>query len=607
MSVGRLNSVFLAGLICLTSFCASAQSFDVLLHKADGIRTSDTAGFNRILIQLDQASGDASSVQRMQLLLLHAYQPLVASDYQTSIRELEALLAKNPDVDLRYRAGAMLANNYALSNQFSEGLAVMQRTLTLRARVQDDAIRQQGLLVAAILYNQAGQYQLGLRYATEVLSERASDRTKCIAGGMRIEALQHLRSTPSDEKILSVIRQCKSQHEIIPSGFVISYLARKWVDDKPSAAIMLLSENLPEIEATRYPRLIGEIHSLRGELLLARGDLDGAQKDATIAVAQKAGLNNTRPLAMAYKTLYEIAERRQDLVAALAYYKNYATADRGYLDDLKTRALSYQIVSNENQKKNQQIELLNRQNSLLQLQQRVDKQKAKNSRLLMLLFAVFTLFIAYWAYKTRRLQTSLRRMAETDALTGICNRNHFTVKSEQSLAQCAKAGEHAALIMFDLDHFKLINDSYGHATGDWVLARVAAECSAICRQMDHMGRVGGEEFAILLHGCDLRGATRIAEDCRVRLSRIDASESGYTFPITASFGVSATSMSGYDLDKLFSHADQMLYRAKREGRNRVRSYAPDLPIEMTGQPRGEPVPAAREAGIDSDALGTLSA
>src|SRR3546814_17112521 len=106
-------------------------------------------------------------------------------------------------------------------------------------------------------------------------------------------------------------------------------------------------------------------------------------------------------------------------------------------------------------------------------------------------------------------------MAETDALTGLCNRHHFTQQSLQPLGQAARAGEDVALVMFDLDHFKSINDRFGHDTGDWALKKVAEHSRTVCRRVDPLGRRGGEDFAYLLSGCDLRGATRGAEDCRM--------------------------------------------------------------------------------------------
>jgi diguanylate cyclase (GGDEF)-like protein len=234
--------------------------------------------------------------------------------------------------------------------------------------------------------------------------------------------------------------------------------------------------------------------------------------------------------------------------------------------------MAYQVVRHQSLQQTQQISMLNQQNALLQLQQRVQQQSTENTRLGMALLFLVVAFVALWAIRTKRLQTSLRRMAETDALTGVSNRHHFSQQSEAILAQCARAGEEAALLMFDLDHFKAINDRFGHAVGDWTLQRVVEACRPICRQVDSFGRLGGEEFAVLLSGHNLRAALRMAGDCRVWIAGIDTAESGHSFRITASFGVTTTHMSGYDLTRMMSHADRALYRAKRGGRNQVRAY-----------------------------------
>jgi len=125
--------------------------------------------------------------------------------------------------------------------------------------------------------------------------------------------------------------------------------------------------------------------------------------------------------------------------------------------------------------------------------------------------------------------------------------------------------------------------------------------------VDHLGRLGGEEFAILLSGCDLSGAKRVAEDCRVRIASIDAQSSGHRFLVTASFGVTSSSLSGYDLAKLLSHADKALYRSKREGRNRVSVFDRDaqarkqLQIVAGGNAAPGMPPAGSPDAVASDA------
>ena len=102
-------------------------------------------------------------------------------------------------------------------------------------------------------------------------------------------------------------------------------------------------------------------------------------------------------------------------------------------------------------------------------------------------------------------------------------------------------------------------------------------------EMAHSFR--GEEFAVLLHGFDLATAMRLAEDCRSQLAQLDTRECGYSFVVTASFGVSSTAQSGYDLSRLLSHADQMLYRTKNEGRNRVCGYTAETAVDYKSPKR----------------------
>jgi diguanylate cyclase (GGDEF)-like protein len=577
------------------ALCAQLD-LESLIRQAESSKSAAPDVFPGLLKTLE-ARKDATALQRLEIRYLRAWAEVYAGRFDSGVEMAKQVLDEARDRDLKLRCGVLIVNAYALNGHFNEGLRQLDQTLALAQQVTKADLRQTGELAAATLYNQLGQHDLARRYAEMVEPRPSTPRLGCFAGYLKFEALLHLDTMPADDApILHAIGNCKHANETVMANLVRATLARQWIrHDGSERAMSLLEAHLPEAEGTHYPRLIAEFRSLIAELQYARGDLLKAESNAKEAATYSDGLANT-PLTLvsAYSTLYRIAETRHDPAAALAYYKLFARAEKGYLQEVKARDLAYQLVRQETEQKNQQIQLLNRQNGLLQLQQRVEQQKAANSRLLMLCFALFTLLTVYWAYKTKRMQMSVRRMAETDALTGICNRHHFTNQAEKALAQCERSGEQVSLIMFDLDHFKSINDNYGHVTGDWVLKEVAKTCSELCRPVDYFGRLGGEEFAILLRGCDQKAATRIADDCRMRIARIESSESGFGFQTTASFGVTSTKTSKNDLDKLMSQADQMLYRAKREGRNRVKAYTLDVPFDFkdhdSRQPSERPEP-----------------
>ncbi len=585
-------------LALLPAWAAASARVETLLRQADASRSADPDGFRALLGQLDGLLDQATPLQREQLRFLHTYRLALDGRFDQAIAELRRLLADTRDATLRYRAGAFLANNHAVTREFSAALGALDQALALLPQVTDLDARHQGLLAAAIVYNQVGQYPLGLHYAELTLSEPASGRSRCIAWITRLEAQFNLRTMDGDEaRLHEEIASCVEHGEVLLANFMRGYLARTWAaKGRHAQAIELLTAHQPEVLATRYPGLIGEIASLLAEYHLAVGNLELAARFANQTLVVGAGEAYTLPRVSAHRILYEVALRRDETGAALEHYRRYAEADKAYLDDVKARELAFQMAQHDSLQKTQTIELLNRRNEVLQLEQVVAGQSAANSRLLLGLLAVLLASIGFWAYKIKRLQISFRRLAETDVLTGISNRLHFTRQVEQDLAACARSGSALGLVMFDLDNFKAINDRHGHAAGDWVLRQVAEACRGACRGKDRIGRIGGEEFAIALVGCDLDAATQMARVCRERIAAIDSSPTGSRFPISASFGVSGTSLSGYRFETLLAQADLALYRSKGEGRNRVSVFQP---VPAATVPDLAP-PPARPIAADPD-------
>ncbi|EHJ59022.1 sensor domain-containing diguanylate cyclase [Novosphingobium pentaromativorans] len=214
------------------------------------------------------------------------------------------------------------------------------------------------------------------------------------------------------------------------------------------------------------------------------------------------------------------------------------------------------------------------------------RTRSVNNILLMYLFAMtgtgvcllFTTSLTVIALRRsiareRAFQRELRYIAQTDELTGIANRREFLAALDRAIALARRNQSQFSLAIFDIDHFKSINDTYGHAAGDDVIRRVARLAVGTVRACDLVGRIGGEEFGVLLPNVDMHHARAICERLRVEIQAQAMELSGdATVPVTISSGVAQLDPSE-NANKLMERADRALYEAKHGGRDQVRLAA----------------------------------
>jgi diguanylate cyclase (GGDEF)-like protein len=171
--------------------------------------------------------------------------------------------------------------------------------------------------------------------------------------------------------------------------------------------------------------------------------------------------------------------------------------------------------------------------------------------------------------RRQALEQELQRQANTDPLTGLYNRRHYEALFDQELRRARRYHTPLALCVADLDHFKQVNDTYGHTAGDVALRVAARICLSGLRDPDIMGRLGGEEFVILLPNTSAADACRIADRLRERLQSADIVADNMRFRLTATFGVTELLPSDRTINDLVRRADDALYAGKRAGRNQV--------------------------------------
>lgn len=176
-------------------------------------------------------------------------------------------------------------------------------------------------------------------------------------------------------------------------------------------------------------------------------------------------------------------------------------------------------------------------------------------------------------------RAELHRLANTDGLTGIRNRRSFLDAARLELAACRRSGRPATLLLIDLDQFKVVNDTGGHAAGDAVLVEVAGLLQRDRRESDVVARLGGEEFTILLTDTPLAAGEVVAERLRTSLAELEVGVDGRTYRLTTSVGLTPLLPSD-DITDAMVRADTALYRAKRNGRDRVEVEAPPEDVEL---------------------------
>jgi diguanylate cyclase (GGDEF)-like protein len=549
----------------------------LLLKQADKIKTSNNTEFVALIQRLDAEQGRLSQQQLSYLQFLHGWLAAYRGKFEDAFALLDGVVARSADVTLRFRSEVVELNALVISGRYVDAFTLLNRVLDQLPRVTDQNARIQALGTAGVLYSEAGQYDLAATYAGQMLKESSNAQDTCKGEYLKSQALfEGGKLRGMDPQLQHGIDVCVMAREPLWGNYIRYFAAAAEIQHGQSAtAIDFLQKSYAEVQATRYPPLIAEFDAALAQAYWNTGEsaLAGQYADDAVRISPKGAY--TQSLATAYKLQYLIAKKRGDMAAALALHEKYMEADKGYLTDVSAKALAYQTVAQQVLAKKQQIDALNKQNRILELQQALDRKAAEASRLSIILLLAALGFIAFLTYRIKRSQLRFMTLAHRDGLTGVFNRQHFVTTVTQQLEYCRKSSREACLVLLDMDHFKSINDNHGHAVGDRALQRAVKACQAHLRSTDVLGRLGGEEFGILLPECTLAQASMRAEQIREAIAASSGEGHEADIAVSASLGIADTARYGYDLRELLIRADEGLYQAKRDGRNRVCIAADD--------------------------------
>lgn len=431
----------------------------------------------------------------------------------------------------------------------AEGLEHCSKALQLVQTLGDREREASVLGAIAAIYTRTGDHEESLRTFEEVLRLNRELGQKTVeAATLNNRALPYLGLGKHNEALTSSLQALRLAHETGFSALVTT--ATGTVGE-----VFVAMENYEQARhyLNQYLALARKNGIKRDEMwgLILLGEIDLhehqdsqalTQLHQALAIAQE--LDFLMEQARCYKLLMEICEQQGDLKQALAYSKLLVQVNETlFNEDMARRVANQQVIHQvETAKRDSEIHYL----KTIELQKEIEERK--------------------------NAQAALQELATTDPLTGLLNRREFFVLAEREFLRARRDNHPLSAILLDLDHFKSINDTFGHAVGDQVLAATAKTGRDNLRQGELVARYGGDEMVILLPGSNLGRARQIAERLRERVSAQPIeTERGRVSP-TVSLGIAELQKNDTGLDVLLDHADQALYTAKGAGRNRAATY-----------------------------------
>ena len=541
------------------------------LDQTESLRTKDHPRFVQMLEQIHREAPSLTAGEQWHLRYLDAWETMFEGDYGKSAALFHDVIDHSGDVTLAAKTSALLLSNLAANRRYEEAFALANRLTTGLPAIKDPLARFTLLMNLSQMLDLAGQTDLAIKYAHMMEGTVPPGETLCRPLSLQAAALYNSkRLTSASPELLLAINTCVADRQPVITNTIWLILGSLYLDeDQPGKAIALLDRIDPSIRTNHYYPHTLSAQVERAQAYAKLGHDTDARKAALAAVAMVGPDEISEWLRDSYEVLYRIEEKRGNVAAAFSYYQQYSAQDKGYLNDISARAVAYETARQHMLVQKLATEGLSKQNDILRLQQALDTKAVESSRLYIVLLLLALISIVFWLFRLKRSQLRFKKLSFHDGLTGIFNHQHFISETDRALRLLEKKLGTACLISIDLDHFKQVNDTHGHAMGDVVLRRTVAICQQQLRPTDLFGRLGGEEFGILLIECSRNQGMAIADRIRMAIEATPVDGDGCVISFSASVGVASTDKSGYGLQRLCWEADAALYRAKRTGRNRV--------------------------------------
>jgi diguanylate cyclase (GGDEF)-like protein len=550
----------------------SARQFGEKLERARELNVSAPWQESQLLLdELEPHLEQATRDQKIDYWLLVSRNQALAGEIEAGLTTLRELLAGPMEDVQRARAYRRAANLTMIARKWEATFEYIIRGLELIDGLEGDDKIYAPFSLAAYLYALVGEYETAIEYghaSVENARSHGTMRDRCVihgrlafvykAAGQYETALEHYREAVSiclesgDDLFTGTIQ----------SGFA-DLLRHAGEYDRAEEAFAQAFERL---EAADYAPGLAEASLYKSRLLEETDRFDRMRELLEDTLPRLRDQEVWDYVAEAREMLARTAAARAEFRNAVEHMEQSLEARRRLLDQNRARHLAYLQVVFDTRAKQQELALLREQRRAAELEaasRRTDRRMrwlAAGAAALALLALLLVLT------HVLRGRHHFRRLSRLDSLTRLANHTRFFEAAADMVRQSRDSESPVTLIIGDIDHFKRVNDRFGHIAGDHTLKAVARALRDRCPKGALIGRIGGEEFAVCLPDSSTESIERLLDEWRQAVSRIDCG--GDDWPLTMSFGVARARLRE-SLALLRLRADEALYRAKNDGRDRI--------------------------------------
>ncbi len=507
------------------------------LWMIDAQRQIMIGNFENALIRLD----DVQNVATDRILLTQSYMYKVTSyiglkNYTSAFIELENNLARvetYQDIELKLESYLRILNVYLDMDAYKESKRISKKVLALNKQ-QSPKSHCYGLVGL-------GYSNLNLRLYREASSTFDEAYAYCQTHEFSLVAAMAIKGLAEINLEMSEYSTAQQQLEIaltVYQRFNFTYEL-----SRTNALLAMVHYHINEYETSMY----------YAELV------NGLPNDSIYML----------PKRKVSEILSMLASRQGNYKEAYQYQVQAHALDMQIINEKKVKENAYQMVKFDSAEKTRELNQLVQDHEMIAKQRSILNNEKSSSFMFSTVLVGTVVFLTLMLSAAWMQRNQFRKQAQIDALTGLYNRGAGLEKAENEFVQVQACDESFSIIVIDLDWFKKINDSFGHATGDWALKKVSETVNTCIKSSDIVCRLGGEEFAIFMPYTNIDIAYERAQQLCDAFANINTRYSGHQFTITGSFGVSELTKDDLSLDPILNRADNALYQAKSAGRNRV--------------------------------------